>query len=254
MDSRERHELKQSELAEFVTHFWPWCKKHGPNTLLVILIFVSIYVGVQWYRTRHVRALTEAWSAYNIAVADRQAKSLERVARDYEDMPALRSMALLNAADMLLGQVVFGRRDTEEQNADESVSRRSDLERAGLLYKQVIDGGEPVLMVLNAHFGLAAVQETVGEFGLAQEQYAAAAKFARQSGYEAVAERAEFAATGVDRLSRPVVLAPSRQLGELTPAGPPAPAPTTQPASAPASQPDAEPDAEASTEPAAPTE
>jgi len=170
MDSEHRHELQQNDLEEFLTHFKEWWQKHGTNTLLTILIIVAVIFFYRWYSGREQRMLNTAYTELANA-ADPYA--MTELAGEYDHIEGFAAAARLRAANQLTRQAL-GLETTAAAQEDAPVGeeRQNMLEQARGLYQRVVESGSTTqLQVLNARFGLAAVQETLGDFEAAQQQY-----------------------------------------------------------------------------------
>ena len=98
MDSQHRHELQQSDLAEFIAHFGEWWRKHGFKTLLLLLIVVGAAFIYRTYRTGVANTHDRAWFDLDQATS---ADQYHGVAREH-DVPAIRALAHLRAGDWSL--------------------------------------------------------------------------------------------------------------------------------------------------------
>ncbi len=206
MDSQERHELKQNDLYEFLTHFKQWWEKNGTGTLLIICCLLGGVVGYRWYSGREARFLNDAWSELAMA---QEPEQMVRVAEDYPDTPVA-AKALLRAADRLQEQALFGIPD-ETGNAPPRILNPEQTqqyrERAVKLYQNVLEqghsGDQPSLIALNARLGLAAAYESLGQFDQAEQQYRALQEEAGVHGI--LASKAAVGLEQLDELREPVI-------------------------------------------------
>lgn len=206
MDSQERHELKQNDLYEFLTHFKQWWDKNGTSTLLIIVCALGGVMGYRWYSSRETRLNEQAWGAMAVA---QQPDELVRVAEDYPDTPVAR-MAMLQAGDTLLQQATFGVPDPANEAMPRQLTAEETqdyLDRASKLYEKVIATGHgeglPSLVVLNARLGLAATYESMGQFDKAVEQYTAVQKEAGP--YKMLASKASAQGKQIEALRQTVI-------------------------------------------------
>lgn len=200
MDSQHRHELQQNDLAEFITHFKEWWTKHGTNTLLGVLLVVAVVFFMRWYSGREARILNEAYGEL-AAAADPFAKT--EVAGKYESIDGFASTARLEAANMLLRQAIGVLPSPNSEDAPAGEERANMLNQAATLFERVTTSGSTRLQVINAHFGLAAVRESLQDFDAARAQYQ---KIQQEAGAEwpTLAAKAKRLEDGLAEIRRPV--------------------------------------------------
>jgi predicted negative regulator of RcsB-dependent stress response len=202
MDRDRLKEVHQTDLTESKVNedFVDWMKNKGPTWLLVVLLGVCGYLAVVRYRQHQVDHVHEAWAAY--FAADLPA-AFEDVARDYDDVGHLASVARLSAAEKLLRSVQTGLAlgatppsPTDPQPATEALSeteRTEYLGRAETLYRNVVDAdtgtNDVALLVVKAMNGLAAIAESRGDAETARRHYTAAAERAGEF-YPGLAQQA----------------------------------------------------------------
>ncbi len=213
MDSQERHELKQNDLAEFLSHFKQWWDKHGTTFLLVLVIAIGGLYGYRWYTTKEHRRKHAAWSA---VMAAGTPEALQDVAAQHADVDGAWSRATLDAADSLASQANLGVEPSAAGQPDQSTDlteeqRQRKLELAEKLYQQVIERGTP-LFAANARAGLAAVYESMGEFDKAAAQYAQLQQTA--SAWPVIVRQAQRQAADLERLKQPVEFRPAPEIPE----------------------------------------
>ena len=188
MDRQRLKEVHQTDLTESRINedFLDWLKSNGPTWLLVILVAMCVFIGVQRYKTYKVNHRNEAWAAFFEA---RLPGSYEDVANNYEDVGQLANLSRLQAAEELLRLVQAGMaldatlapddlNDPENDPASEPLTdelREQYLARADGLYQQVIaadDGSMALaLYVVNAYNGRAAIAESRGDAEAARDFY-----------------------------------------------------------------------------------
>ena len=203
MDSHDRHELKQNDLAEFFTHFKEWWDKHGTSLLLAIILVLGGMYAYRWYSTKEHKAKHAAWSA---VLAAGTPEAMQDMAAQYADISGAWCRATLDAADSLANQANLGVEPSAAGQPGQDINltdeqRQRKLELAEKLYQQVIDRGTP-LFVLNARAGLAAAYESMSEFDKAAAQYAALRKDG--AAWPTVVRQAERQAADLPRLKAPV--------------------------------------------------
>ena len=260
MDSQHRHELQQSDLANFLTHFGEWWRKNGLRTLLILLVVVG---GTFIYRMRLTRveqAHDAAW--YDLSQAT-SADQYRGVARSH-DLPAIHAVAHLRAGDWALRKALAPDNPLDAVAAGgEGGVTPKPVDTAEQRRKRLLDGAEQdfqavldypaahLTLKLNAWLGLAAVAESRGEWGKANEIYDKVQAEAG-AGQERISRLAAGHAAALDRVQEPVIFSPEPpelpKLGDLpvelqgadvaAPAVTDAEAPVSTPA---ASQPDSTP-------------
>jgi predicted negative regulator of RcsB-dependent stress response len=223
MDRNRLKEVHQTDLTESRINedFLDWLKTNGPTWVLVILVAVVVFIGVQRYKQYKASHRNEAWQAFFDA---RLPGSYEDVANTYEGVGQVASLARLQAAEELLRFVQAGRaldasvteehlENSEEEPASEALSeelRTQYLDRADRLYEEVIasDDGSTgfTIHAMNAYNGRGAIAEARGDAEKAREFYLKAAQrvassFPAQA--EVAEERAETAGTYVHNVTLP---------------------------------------------------
>lgn len=204
MDADHRHELKENDLAEFLTHFGEWWQKHGTKLTVIVLVVVATYAGKRLIDTRSNAALEGAWGDLATSTSP---ESYQFVAQSHA-VPAVKALANLRGADLLLAQAVVPPDDEQEAQATTDNDPHQALLDAAAMYQQVIDAPSALLAYkLNAHLGLAAVAESFQQWGQAQQHYNTVLDLAGPA-YAAIAHRTRTRLGMLDRLDKPVVFAP----------------------------------------------
>lgn len=195
MDSNRLKEVQQTDITESKVNedFVDWLKNKGPTYLLIVMVGLCLWVGWDRIKSMRMQKLDQARMELNEAVSP---VDLQRIAADYS---SVREEALLRAADLYLQSVQTGRAvsrsvdQTEmppELTADE---RNTTINEARRLYKELIElvANDPgkVLFAVNAHFGLAALAESEGNFETAATHYTQAAELAKKN-FTQLAEQA----------------------------------------------------------------
>ncbi len=205
MDADHRHELKENDLAEFITHFGQWWSKHGNKLLLSALVISVVILGRQWLHTRSAAAQENAWAD----LAGATSPDSYRLVALSHDNPTVRAMAYLRGADLLLNEAVAGPGDDDNTANDSAkLTAQQSLQEAAAMYNQVIqDNQAPLAFHLNAGLGLAAVAEGQRDWPQAKQLYEQVIDQAGAA-FPTIAHQAQARLDMLDRLREPVVFAP----------------------------------------------
>jgi hypothetical protein len=201
MDRQRLKDVRQTDLTESRVNedFVLWLKESGPTYLLVILIAVGVFIGVQRWKSSKQTANINAWQALSGASTP---NSLKDVIEQYGDIDQIGNFARIRAADEYLGYVQTGVKpgtampeidplkpeDPNQANTpivpeDEPITaedRTRFLAEAERLYEGVVESDDQsrgiAIHVVNALFGLAAVAECRGDAETARQWYERAAE------------------------------------------------------------------------------
>ena len=226
MDADHRHELKENDLAEFITNFGSWWSKHGTTLLIAVLVIAAVLVGKRFVESRNAAVQEEAWSDLALASSP---ESYRAVAQSHS-LQTVQALADLRGADLWLEKAVApaplpkeeAAADTPETTASASITQQA-LDEAALAYERVANDSQAHhVFKLNAHLGLAAVAEGREDWAQAHKQYTRVIEQAG-TGYEAIAAQAKARMAQLDRLKNPVVFGPDPEPVATTPAPQPAP-------------------------------
>jgi len=192
MDRDRLSQVQTADLTESKVNqdFVDWLKKSGSTYLLVLLVALTIFLVVVRVRQAGETKRLEAWSALQAATLP---ESLADIAADWPDVDQVARLALNRAADMRLQSVqlnmpveALGAVNPDDPSAappDRTLTedeRKDALDRAQTLYKRMIDAEGATesgadLHILNAMFGLAAIEESRGNAEEAKRWYEQAA-------------------------------------------------------------------------------
>lgn len=163
MDSEQRHELEQSDLAVALAAFWKWWGTHGKSAMVVVVVLGGSSMAWTFHHKNKVQARENAW--YDLAHGG-TVDGFADVAEQYKN-PTVQAQALLAGADLALRQSL-----TSAKSEDETRSRQEDLEKAARLYDRVMENTTfHELFRLNARLGRAATAEARGNWELARTNY-----------------------------------------------------------------------------------
>lgn len=203
MDAKERHELKDNDLAEFLQNFGEFWDKHGNFISVVILVGVLGWFGWKYYGNMQLTAHENAWS--DLSATATPTGYRER-ARETEGDKALPQLALLRGAEAFHQQAVQVDQDATAEDAG-MMSAEESLDNAEAMYKQVLDSNADVVFRANAAAGLANVAETRGDYTAAEEHWTKAKSLAEEAHLSAIAAQAKVRLTLLADLSRPIIFA-----------------------------------------------
>ena len=213
MDRDRLKEVHQTDLTEgrLNEDFVDWLKTKGPTWLLVGLLAICTYLGVDRFRQHRSSQQSEAWAAL---FAAQLPGSFEDVAREYSDIGQLASVARLRAADQLMRSIETGLAlgaatppdqgpvgiPPDPQQVLTAEDRDQYLTRADGLFAEVLTGDDGTLdltlFMVTAMNGRATVAECRGNVDAARDWYGQAAARA-ESFYPGLARQAEFRAASV---------------------------------------------------------
>jgi hypothetical protein len=240
MDPKHREELETNDLADFFQNFGQWWKKHGNRLLTVILLIVLALTAWRFYTVRQETIREGNWSELASLTGAPEFRGLA----DQTSDPAVRTLALLQAADLLRIHNAAAQAAPESPAASDAAAstaatastasasptlaidtprtqREQHLLEAKALYQRVIDEAFAPVYVCNAKLGLAAVLQTLGDHDGAAQLYHALAADAKDA-FPLIAAQARANLAILDRLQSPIAFAP-----EASVTTPPALDPTT---------------------------
>lgn len=217
MDAEHRHELKENDLAEFITHFGQWWAQHGNKLLVALLLVVTVWGGKYWFDDRSQKKKEAAWLDLAQTTSPDGYRS---VAMSYQN-PAVRALAYLRGADLLLTKAAVGPDNkpngetaAEPAQTVDDTDAAAALESAELMYQAVLDdAGAHRAYKLNAHLGLAAIAEGRSQWDQARDLYNAVIEQSG-AGYATIREQAQMRIAMLERLKRPVVFGPEPPAAE----------------------------------------
>jgi predicted negative regulator of RcsB-dependent stress response len=216
MDSRERHELKENELAEILTnfrHWWtqhggPWWAKNGNTFLLTVLVAMVVVVGYRWYQYNAVQSRNAAWAD----LAATSSPSSYRAVADAYDLPTVQALANLRGADVLLKES-YSQTGSADDAANEAHNKLND---AITMYQNVLNITEQPLFCINAIMGLAAASESLEQWDDAEKYYQQAIDLGGAN-FPVIVQQAELRKTMLAQLQQPIVFGPELPPVVLTP-------------------------------------
>lgn len=192
MDPNRLKQVQQTDLTEsrLNQEFVYWLKEKGPTWLLVVLLGLVAWVGIDRYQQYKANKHSSAFFDLEKATG---ADALESVAEDHDGVASVPQLARLRAGEIYLIEV-NRRRDFEDLDAElDDAAIEERLGKAEALYQTVLEGaageGGERLFRVQALFGLAAVAEARGEFDEAGEYYDQAAAAAGEA-YQPIRDQA----------------------------------------------------------------
>ncbi len=193
MDSQQRHELEQNDLAAFLGDFGTFWNRWGTPIVGTLALAALIFAG---YNLITQRAHSSRETAWLDLFGSTSVESLQLVAEDTNNA-AVRTLANLRAGDLRVA----------EANALEVAAGRPLLEEARAHYRAALDAAPHKVYELNALEGLAVVAESLYETDGARELYERV-KSAAGQGYPQWAARADRHLALLAEVSTPVTFAP----------------------------------------------
>ena len=135
MDADHRHELKENDLAEFIANFGVWWSKHGHVVVIAVVLIGGGYFVKSWIDAKRAASHEAAWSD----LANSTSPQVFREVAELHSDPAVRSLAYLRGADLLLKESTKIDGDLEGNKAIEiGVVNREALEEAVSMYQKVV--------------------------------------------------------------------------------------------------------------------
>ena len=228
MKSQRRHELQQNvldaELAKIVQFF----RKHGTRIAWGALVAALIALGAVWAWNKHKQGIAEAHLQYarlQQQLASPDARQ-ENVAAGFLELSATSSEDQIAAESAVCAGDAYARLAiVETRDADR---RAGWLEQATNAYKRAVtEVPDEKVSVAKAHYGLAKIAETRGDFETARMHYNAVLAMTDLKG-EPVARLCEQSRNRLEEISEPVRMASTKPTEPQTQS---MPATGTQPAS-----------------------
>ncbi len=202
MDAKERHELKDNDLAEFLENFGTFWNKHGNVISAVILFLVAGWFGLRYYKSYKATNQENAWA--DLASTESPPSYRERATENPGDV-GLTNLALLRGAEGFHKQAIeqLSKADDSEQDV---MSPEDSLSSAEKMYKQVLDSQSDAAYRANAAAGLANVAETRGNFESAREYWTQAKQIAESGRLSTIIALADTRIALLEDLARPIIL------------------------------------------------
>ncbi len=216
MDAKERHELKDNDLAEFLQNFGEFWNKHGNSISVVILVVLVAWIGLRFYNNMQATSHENAWA--DLASTTTPSGYRER-AREDSGFGAIQEIALLRGAEKYHQQAIKIQDEdgTGAQTTPGVMSADDSLKNAEAMYRQVLDSKSDPVFLANAAVGLANVAETKGDFTAAEQYWTRAEKLANDAHLGAIAAQAKVRLGMLDELKQPIVFGVSVQSQPATP-------------------------------------
>jgi hypothetical protein len=248
MDSEHRHELKENDLEQALAHMGDLWRRYGTQALTLVVVGLAAFMGTRWLSGREQRNLEAAYG--DLAAATNPAAKIQ-VAEDHSGLHAFQGKALLDAADLLSEQAIYGSGASAMGNAQMSASdAEQNLKQAAATYDKVIQLKQSPLQVIYARFNLAGVQESLGNWAGARVQYETIQKEAAEQwphlaklavslagDLDSITQKIEFPAPPKETPAPAAALPPGHPT--IVPLAPPLEGPTPLPVPAPAPTPPA---------------
>ena len=143
MDNRLK-DIQHGTLTEsrLNSDFLFWLKTKGPNYLLLAMLVLCGFMGLNWWENRVALARDGAWNEF---LSAQTPQALIEVANKHTDTDAISQLATINAADAYMQSIQMNKRfDREAGAADAAVTpelRAEYLAEADRLYAKVVSEG-----------------------------------------------------------------------------------------------------------------
>jgi predicted negative regulator of RcsB-dependent stress response len=213
MDAKERHELKDNDLAEFLQNFGEFWNKHGNSISVAILVVLVAWIGLRFYNNMQATNHENAWA--DLASTSTPSGYRER-AREDTGFGAIQEIALLRGAEQYHQQAI----DLDNESSTPApgmMSVEDSLKNAEAMYQQVLDSKSDPVFLANAAVGLANVAETRGDFDAAEKHWTQAEKIATDAKLGAIAAQAKVRLGMLDELKQPIVFGNTVEAAPVTP-------------------------------------
>jgi tetratricopeptide (TPR) repeat protein len=220
MKADRRHELKENALSSELLTLWGFLKRHG-NLIAWVALGAAIVVLLIVWSVRSSRAADERLrdQYYELTLRAETDESVLNGLRELSDNkknPQIAALAAVGVGDRLSLLAAIN-----------PAQRQAMIREAADYYDKAIrSAGDQAYIVAKAHFGLAKLNETAGDFEAAKRHYQAAIGAVPVG--DPVRKQAEDGLAKLDNLRTPVLMA----------------------ATAPATEPDTQPATQAATTPA----
>ena len=162
------------QMGRFLKTYWS-------HILLVILVPVVMYRGINYFQERDALARESAYWEFETAMNDKTLNPTKfmDLAESHRDVAGFQGRCLLVAAELLhrdgLAASIHGAKLTVEE-------RQQRLTRAETLYLRISNLPDRTpLQELKAQFGIASILETRGKFDEARKVYEAIGKLAEEA-------------------------------------------------------------------------
>ena len=167
MDNRLK-DIQHGTLTEsrLNSDFLFWLKTKGPNYLLLAMLVLCGFMGLNWWENRMALARDGAWNEF---LSAQTPQAWIEVANKHTDTDASSQLATINAADAYMQSIQMNKRfDREAGATDAAVTpelRAEYLAEADRLYAKIVSEGSQSagprsLVTVTALFGRASVAET----------------------------------------------------------------------------------------------
>lgn len=231
MDSQHRHELQENDLQAFIIRIRYYLATYWQQLIIALSLVVLLITAIQFVRSRSYRHHEDAWMELSTVSSPDAARA---VAQTHDD-PTVKVMAYLAGADLSLTRATSPNAmnlagPEAPGKAPATVDPDIALKQAQEMYKAALSvPGVAPIFGLNARLGLASVAEARQDWAEASSQYQQVIK---QAGTElpAITAQAQARLDLLDRVKKPVTLAPPEVAPVPTTAPAAESAPTTSPA------------------------
>ncbi len=204
MDSKERHELKDNDLAEFLENFGEFWGKHGNGIMVAVTICLVAWIGLRYYNNTQVKGHENAWADLSATTTP---QGYRERAKENAGIAAVPQLALLRGAETYHKQAIQLDQETTGEGDGGVMSSKESLDSAEAMYKQVLESDTDAIFRANAAAGLANVAETRQDFQAAGDHWAMAKQIAEEARLTTIATQAEIRMGLLEDLTKPIVFA-----------------------------------------------
>lgn len=223
---------KGLEESRLNTEFIDMLRKYSTPALIVLAVVIGGYALWTRYAEHRKRSLDTALVELDEAEIGANPKALLAIAQDHAGRGAVPLRARLDAADLHLRAARTGVPSGAKLEVDGSLpkdtpaltpaQRESELNEAESLYKAVVSGADSTLgqrlLAWNGLMGLAAVEESRGQYDSAKANYTRVATEAKELGFDVTASVAQHRIDTLDALKNAPTLLQNAQLhASITP-------------------------------------
>jgi predicted negative regulator of RcsB-dependent stress response len=211
MDAKERHELKDNDLAEFIDHFGEFWSRHGNAVMVAVILVMLVWFGFGYYNNNNAANHENAWADLSSTTTP---QGFRERAVESAGYPAVPQLALLRGAETYHQQAIQLTQEADGTKDDGMMSAEESLQAAESMFNQVLNSDADPAFLANAAVGLANLAETRHDFEAAAEHWSNAKQIADDARLSTIATLAQLRIDMLDDLARPIVFGESVETTE----------------------------------------